>query len=97
MDIIEMSRDMSNIYSISDLGTLEHVKGNINILNTNEENDINSNMESLYSFDDERNCLRGAAWPDEEQDAINLTNRWPSKPSDRFKCYGFRCVLAPVD
>jgi len=61
MDIIEMSRDMSNIYSISDLGTLEHVKGNINILNTNEENDINSNMESLYYFDDERNLIESYA------------------------------------
>ena len=61
--------------------------------------DMNGNVYQWVEelFDDERNCLRGAAWPDEEQDAINLTNRWPSNPSDRFKCYGFRCVLAPVD
>jgi hypothetical protein len=57
MDTIEMNRDLSKIYSISDLGTLEHVKGNINLFSINEENGIDSNMESLYYFDDERNLI----------------------------------------
>jgi hypothetical protein len=61
IDISEINRDMSNIYSISDLGTLEHIKGNIHLLNTNEENDITSNMESLYYFDNERKLIESYA------------------------------------
>jgi len=40
-------------------------------------------------------CLRGGSWPDEQEESINLTNRWPANRDDKFKCYGFRCVLAP--
>lgn len=42
-------------------------------------------------------CLRGGSWADEEEESINLTNRFPSTLESNFKCYGFRCVLAPAE
>ena len=40
--------------------------------------------------------LRGSSWPDEEPDAFNLTARHNNLKSTAYKCYGFRCVIAPI-
>ena len=42
-------------------------------------------------------CLRGGSWPDESEDSINLSNRFPASKDANFKCYGFRCVIAPSE
>jgi formylglycine-generating enzyme required for sulfatase activity len=40
--------------------------------------------------------LRGSSWPDEEPDGLNLTTRHNNLKSTAYKCYGFRCVIAPI-
>ena len=40
--------------------------------------------------------LRGGSWPDELEESINLSNRFPAAKDSAFKCYGFRCVIAPI-
>jgi len=61
--------------------------------------DMNGNVYQWIKEDyDEtgQGCLRGASWADDDPESINLTNRFPSSKTDNFKCYGFRCVIAPV-
>ncbi len=41
-------------------------------------------------------CLRGGSWPDESEDSINMSNRFPASKDSSFKCYGFRCVIASL-
>ena len=60
--------------------------------------DMNGNVYQWIQepFDDSgQGCLRGGSWADDEEESINLTNRFPSPLESNFKCYGFRCVLAP--
>ena len=62
--------------------------------------DMNGNVYQWIKEDYDENgqgCLRGAAWADEVEESINLTSRWPANKDDKFKCYGFRCVLAPIE
>ncbi len=62
--------------------------------------DMNGNVYQWIQepFDDSgQGCVRGGSWADEEEESINLTNRFPSPLESNFKCYGFRCVLAPVE
>jgi formylglycine-generating enzyme required for sulfatase activity len=62
--------------------------------------DMNGNVYQWIKEDYDENgqgCLRGAAWADEEEESINLTSRWPANKDDKFKSYGFRCVLAPLE
>ena len=40
-------------------------------------------------------CTRGGSWADEEEESINLSNRYPISKDTQGKCFGFRCVLAP--
>jgi formylglycine-generating enzyme required for sulfatase activity len=40
--------------------------------------------------------LRGSSWPDENQDGLNLTTRLNDIKTNAYKCYGFRCVIAPA-
>jgi Caspase domain/Sulfatase-modifying factor enzyme 1 len=40
--------------------------------------------------------LRGSSWPDEEPDGLNLTTRLNDIKTNAYKCYGFRCVIAPI-
>jgi len=42
-------------------------------------------------------CARGGSWADEEEESINLTNRFPAPKETQGKCFGFRCVIAPED
>lgn len=41
-------------------------------------------------------CLRGCSWADEKPECINLTNRLQAAKDSQGKCYGFRCVIAPI-
>jgi hypothetical protein len=61
--------------------------------------DINGNAYQwmLEDFDESgQGCLRGGSWADEEEESINLTNRFPAGKDSQGKCYGFRCVISPV-
>jgi len=42
-------------------------------------------------------CLRGSSWADEKPESINLSNRLQAAKDSQGKCYGFRCVIAPID
>ncbi len=60
--------------------------------------DMNGNVYqwTLEAFDESgQGCLRGGSWPDEQEESINLSNRFPAAKDSAFKCYGFRCVIAP--
>jgi len=61
--------------------------------------DMNGNAYQWILEDFDQNgegFLRGGSWPDEEEDSINLTNRMDSPKDANFKCYGFRCTIAPI-
>jgi formylglycine-generating enzyme required for sulfatase activity len=40
--------------------------------------------------------LRGGSWPDEEEENLNLSGRCEESKENGYKCYGFRCVIAPI-
>jgi CHAT domain-containing protein/uncharacterized protein YecT (DUF1311 family) len=40
--------------------------------------------------------LRGGSWPDEEEENLNLSGRCKESKENGYKCYGFRCVIAPI-
>lgn len=61
--------------------------------------DINGNAYQWMhdDFDESgQGCLRGGSWADEEEESINLSNRFPAAKDSQGKCYGFRCVIAPI-
>jgi len=61
--------------------------------------DMNGNSYQwiLENFDESgQGCLRGGSWPDEQEESINISNRFPATKDSAFKCYGFRCVIAPI-
>jgi len=39
--------------------------------------------------------LRGGSWPDEAEENLNLSGRCKESKENGYKCYGFRCVIAP--
>jgi hypothetical protein len=40
--------------------------------------------------------LRGGSWPDEAEENLNLSGRCKESKENGYKCYGFRCVIAPI-
>ena len=61
--------------------------------------DMNGNVYQWILEDYDQNgegFLRGGSWPDEQEDSINLTNRMDSPKDANYKCYGFRCIVAPI-
>jgi formylglycine-generating enzyme required for sulfatase activity len=52
----------------------------------------------LEDFDESgQGCLRGGSWPDEQEESINISNRFPSSKDTQGQCFGMRCVIAPVN
>jgi hypothetical protein len=35
-------------------------------------------------------------WPDEAEENLNLSGRCKESKENGYKCYGFRCVIAPI-
>lgn len=61
--------------------------------------DMNGNVYQwiLENYDDSsEGCLRGASWPDEEAEQINLSYRDNEERGSAYKCFGFRCVIARI-
>ena len=62
--------------------------------------DMNGNVYQWMMDDYDQSgqgCLRGGSWPDENEESINISNRFPSSKNNAFKCYGMRCVIAPLN
>ena len=60
--------------------------------------DMNGNVYqwTLEDFDESgQGSQRGGSWADEEEESINLSNRFPTSKDSQGKCYGFRCVITP--
>jgi len=62
--------------------------------------DMNGNAYqwTLEDYDESgQGSQRGGSWADEEEESINLSNRFTTPKDSQGKCYGFRCVIAPID
>jgi len=64
LDNENSSLHLQNSYNISDKGTLEGIQGNVNLYKSNttkNDNDITSNVDSLYNFDMNRKLIESHA------------------------------------
>ena len=62
--------------------------------------DMNGNAYqwTLEDYDESgQGSQRGGSWADEEEESISLSNRFTTPKDSQGKCYGFRCVIAPID